>query len=52
MLPWSVVAVPLASTIVALGSQDPQGEMEVLLMGRAGLGKDYRVSFNYQIAIW
>jgi len=34
------------------GSESGGGEMEVYLRGRAGLGKDYRVCFTYQISIW
>ena len=56
---------PLASAVITLPSygaagphelaepaHDAQGEMQVTLSGRTGLGKDYKVSFNYQISIW
>ena len=55
-------AQPLASAVVKLRGradaseaekgQDETGEMEVVLSGRAGLGRDYHVSFRYMASIW
>lgn len=36
----------------AAGDDETAGEMEVLLKGRSGLGRDYRVRFAFRIAIW
>lgn len=52
-------ALPLASAVIQLrppanapAAGDGTGEMEVVLKGRAGLGKDYNVRFGYTISIW
>ena len=61
--PIDLPAVPLAAAVVTLdvssssalvsaGDVDAEGEMEVLLTGRAGLDKDFCVRFLYRIAIW
>ncbi len=44
--------ITLGTPTASRPSGDGSGEAEVLLTGRAGLGKDYRVRFTYQIAIW
>ena len=64
--PTALPAVALASAVVTLdmakglvathvgevAGDDAAGEMEVLLKGRAGLGKDFRVHLTYRVAIW
>ena len=47
-----VTIQPPAGAAAAAATGDGRGEMEMVLKGRAGLGKDYRVRFGYQISIW
>ena len=53
LTPGRSTTAPLdAKSPSASEGEDSAGEMEVILNGQGGLGRDYRVHFTYTISIW